>query len=236
MDIKEAIVLAGGLGTRLQNVLPDIPKCMAPVHGKPFLTYVFDYLIDQGVNKVILSVGYRNNQIIKYFGYFYKSLPIEYAIENEPLGTGGAIKHAFNYCKQDNVFVVNGDTYFRPDLMAMEKLHVQSSADVTIAIKHLLETGRYGLVLTNQNGRITDFREKEPASKDGWINGGIYIINRQIIYNFKEQKFSLENDVLKVSCSRLKMHAFKSDAFFMDMGIPEDFEKAQSLISATGEV
>jgi len=236
MDTKEAIVLAGGLGTRLQNVLPDIPKCMAPVHGKPFLTYIFDYLIDQGVNKGILSIGYRNNQIINYFGDFYKSLTIEYAIEKEPLGTGGAIKHAFNYCKRDHVFVVNGDTYFRPDLMAMEKLHIQSSADVTIAIKHLLETGRYGLVLNDQVGRITDFREKEPASKDGWINGGIYIINRQVIDNFKEQKFSLENDVFKVSCSRLKIQAFKSDAFFIDIGIPEDFEKAQSMISAPGEV
>ncbi len=113
MNTKEAIVLAGGLGTRLQTVLPGIPKCMAPVNGKPFLTYVLDYLVSQGINKVILSVGYRKDQIINYFGEKYLSIIIKYAIETEPLGTGGAVKFAFEQCLQDQVFVVNGDTYFR---------------------------------------------------------------------------------------------------------------------------
>ncbi len=230
MNTKEAIVLAGGLGTRLKTVLPGIPKCMAPVNGKPFLKYVLDYLISQGINKVILSVGYRKDQIINYFGDSYKSLTIKYGIENEPLGTGGAVKLAYNHCIQDQVFILNGDTYFVPDLELMAKLHIQSEADITIAVKQLPETGRYGLVHADLNGRITDFREKEKSKGSGWINGGIYLINRQIINDFSKKIFSMENDIFKTCFSELRMQAFKTEAEFLDLGIPEDYTKAQSMI------
>jgi D-glycero-alpha-D-manno-heptose 1-phosphate guanylyltransferase len=232
MIIKEAIILAGGLGTRLQDVLPGIPKCMAPVRGKPFLTYVFDYLIDQEIDKVILSVGYRKDQIINYFGNSYKKLSIEYAIENEPLGTGGAIKLALEYCIQNDIFVLNGDTYFIPGLSEMEEIHFQTTADVTIAVREMKETGRYGLIVADLNGRIKDFREKEAKSGSGWINGGIYLINRNIFNTFSEEKFSLENDVFKKTCSKFKMQTYQTDAFILDMGIPEDYINAQTLIPA----
>jgi len=235
MKTKEAIVLAGGLGTRLQTVLPGIPKCMAPVNGKPFLTYILDYLISQNINKVILSVGYRNDQIIKYFGDNYLSITIKYAIENEPLGTGGTVKFAFDHCIQDQVFVINGDTYFLPDMQLMEKQHIQSKADITIAVKHMPETARYGLVHTDVNGRITDFREKEPNSANGWINGGIYLVDRSIFDNFPNKKFSLEKDIFRVSCSSFKIMAFQTEAEFLDMGIPEDYTKAQSMIAFENE-
>jgi len=232
MITKEAIVLAGGLGSRLQNVLPGIPKCMAPVNGKPFLTYVLDYLIDQEINKVILSVGYRNDQIVNYFGANYKNLSIEYAIENEPLGTGGAIKLALDYCTQNDVIVLNGDTYFIPGLKEIEEIHFQTKANITIAVKEMSETGRYGLILTDKDGRITDFWEKDPNTESGWINGGIYLINRRVFDSITEQKFSLENDVFKKSCSKFKMQAYQTDSFFLDMGIPEDYINAQTLIPA----
>jgi len=232
MITKEAIILAGGLGTRLQDVLPGIPKCMAPVKGKPFLSYVLDYLIDQEIDKVILSVGYLKDQIINYFGDNYKNLSIEYAIENEPLGTGGAIKQSFEFCKQNDVFVINGDTYFTPDLSELEEVHSQTTADVTIAVKEMAETGRYGRIMTDNDRRITDFREKDTISGSEWINGGIYLINRNIFDTISEQKFSLENDVFKKNCSKLKMQAYQSDAFFLDMGIPEDYINAQTLIPA----
>ena len=236
MKTNEAIVLAGGLGTRLQCALPDIPKCMAPVQGKPFLAYVLDYLINQKISKVVLSVGYRKDHIISYFGNIYKSINIDYAIEEEPLGTGGALKLAFGYCTQDQSFVINGDTYFRPDLKSMAKMHIQSKADITIAAKYLRETGRYGLVQFDKDGRITDFREKEPSSGNGWINGGIYLIKKEIFDHFPKQIFSLENDVFKVSCSSLKMQAFKTDFDFLDMGIPEDYVKAQIIIKTQGRI
>ena len=230
MVTKDVIILAGGLGTRLQSVLTDIPKCMAPIGGLPFLTYVFDYLINQNISKVIVSVGYRKYHIINYFGDSYKSLIIEYSIETEPLGTGGALKLASSHCNQNQVFVMNGDTYFVPDLQSMEILHFQTNADVTIAVKQMLETKRYGIVQTDMEDRILEFREKDPGSGPGLINGGIYLINRELFDNFTEQKFSLEQDVFKKSSLSLKMQASITDAFFLDMGIPEDYTRAQEIL------
>ncbi len=231
MNTKEAIVLAGGLGTRLQAMLPDIAKCMAPVNGKPFLTYVLDYLIIQDISKVILSVGFRKEHIINCFGDKYSSLSIDYTIENEPLGTGGAIKLAMNQVNGRNAFVINGDTYFVPDLKQMQETHEKCSADITIAVKQISETGRYGTVIIDKNGAITDFREKDPNIGFGLINGGIYLINNKVLDNFTEDKFSLENDVFKKSCKSLKMQAFQTDSFFLDMGIPDDYAKAQNMIN-----
>lgn len=236
MMTNEAIVLAGGLGTRLQRVLPDIPKCMAPIHGKPFLTYVLDYLVNQQIDKVILSVGYRKEHIINYFSDSYKSLSIEYAIEPKPLGTGGAIKFAFGYCKNYQAFVINGDTFFTPDLSGMEKHHVQSNADATIAVKYMQQTVRYGLVVADPDGRITNFAEKESDSGGGWINGGLYLLNRQIFNDILKDKFSIEIDIYKANCEKYNLHAFRSDSFFLDMGIPEDYMRAQTMIASTGEV
>jgi D-glycero-alpha-D-manno-heptose 1-phosphate guanylyltransferase len=232
MTTNEAIVLAGGMGSRLKVVLPEIPKCMAPVNGKPFLTFVLDYLANQGISKVILSVGYRKEQIISFFGNKYGSLSIEYAIENEPMGTGGAVKLALDFCQLENVLVLNGDTYFNTDLAEMENMHFKLSADVTIAVKHMPDTGRYGSVKVGPNGRILSFNEKDPSLGSGLINGGIYLLNRKINNNFSLQKFSLENDFFKALTSKLNFYVFQSDGFFIDMGIPEDYVKAQALTIA----
>lgn len=235
MLTNEAIVLAGGLGTRLQHVLPDIPKCMAPINGKPFLTFVLDYLENQKIDKVILSVGYRKEHIINYFGTSYRSLEIVYSIENEPLGTGGAIKQAMDFCTNKFSFVVNGDTYFMPDLADMSNLHQKAEADITIAVKHLADTIRYGLVVTDQGGKIVEFSEKDKFSGRGWINGGIYLVRKALFDTFQQQKFSIENDVFKVSCNKLYIQAFQTDGFFLDIGIPEDYSKAQILLNTASE-
>jgi D-glycero-alpha-D-manno-heptose 1-phosphate guanylyltransferase len=235
MITREAIVLAGGLGTRIRQSLPDIPKCMAPVNGKPFMAYILDYLIEQGISKVILSVAFRKDHIINYFGNIYKSLEITYSVEDKPLGTGGAIKQSLRLSKLDDLYVINGDTYFHPDLSAMENLHYSKSADITIAVKEMSETARYGLIYANEDGRIIEFKEKVIGSQPGWINGGIYLINRRIIDFFHEKKFSIENKVFKESCSKFKIHAFQTDAFFLDIGIPEDYIYAQTLITSTGK-
>ncbi len=232
MQTNEAIVLAGGLGTRLQHVLPDIPKCMAPVNGRPFLTYVLDSLEIQKITKVVLSVGYRKEEIINYFGTKYNSISIAYSIENEPLGTGGAIKFALDYCNNEDIFIVNGDTYFNPDFNNMADWHTTSAADITIAIKYHTDTERYGLIDADQKGKIIEFREKDKLAGSGWINGGIYLVKNTIFNNFQQQKFSIENDVFKVSCNSLNLYAFRTDAFFLDIGIPEDYERAQTLLTA----
>lgn len=235
MLTNEAIVLAGGLGTRLQHVLPDIPKCMAPINGKPFLNFVLDFLENQKIDKVILSVGYRKDHIINYFGSSYRSLKIDYSIENEPLGTGGAIKQALDYCTSKFAFIVNGDTYFKPDLAAMSNHHKKAEADITIAVKHLTDSSRYGLVVADQNSKIVEFREKDNLSGSGWINGGIYLIRKAVFDSFQQQKFSIENDIFKVSCDNLNLRAFQTDAFFLDIGIPEDYARAQILLNTASE-
>ncbi len=236
MQSREAIVLAGGFGTRLKDVLPDIPKCMAPVQGKPFLCYVLDYLESQKVNKVILSVGYLNDQIINYFGSEYNKLKIDYAIENEPLGTGGAVKLALKKCVGETVFVVNGDTYFLPDLQELEQTHTQTSADITIAVKMMPDASRYGLVIADSDGRITAFEEKHPGSRSGWINGGIYLLGRNTIDNYAADKFSLEREVFNANVASMHLQAYKTDAFFLDMGIPEDYARAQDFLPIPGKV
>lgn len=235
MSNKEAIVLAGGLGTRMQGVLHDVPKCMALVKGVPFLTYVLLYLEKQSISKVILSVGYLKDQIINNYGSNFKSMVIEYAVETEPLGTGGAVKNAFDLCSLDECFVINGDTYFVPDLVEMENLHQHMNSTVTIATKHVDNSGRYGLVLTDQNGRITEFREKDPVSGNGWINGGIYLINKHSLAG-KPMKFSLEKDFLAISCAAIPMFSYQTEAFFLDMGIPEDYTRAQTLLPSLIEI
>ena len=236
MLINQAIVLAGGLGTRLHNVLPDTPKCMAMVGDKPFLHYVLNYLASSGISKVILSVGYRKDQVINHFGNSYKSMELEYAIENEPLGTGGAVKAAFNFTSLNEIFVLNGDTFFLPDLDEMTWQHTEYSADITIAVKKVPDTSRYGQVITDVAGRITGFREKEPNAGNGLINGGIYLLKRNIIDDMPEQKFSLEHEIFRKQCANYRMYAFRTDAFFLDIGIPADLEKAQTLIPAQNRV
>jgi len=229
MNTKQAIILAGGLGTRLQPVLPDIPKCMAPVHGLPFLTYVFNYLEKYRIEEVILSVGYLKDHIINHFGYRYNSISITYSVENEPLGTGGAIKLALTQCSDNEVFILNGDTFFVPDLHKMELDHDLYAADITIAAKQMLDADRYGLVTINNTGRITAFLEKQYPSSGGWINGGIYLLKKQLFETFPLEKFSLEKDLYAVSCEKLNIYAFQTEAFFLDMGIPQDYAKAQTV-------
>ncbi|MFZ4547955.1 MAG: sugar phosphate nucleotidyltransferase, partial [Bacteroidales bacterium] len=191
-----------------------------------------DYLITQNISKVILSVGFRKEQIINYFGDNYNSIAIEYAVENEPLGTGGAIKLAMNQVIGRNAFVINGDTYFVPDLKLMHETHEKNSADITIAVKQMLETDRYGTVELDKNAAIIHFKEKEPNMGTGLINGGIYLINKHVLDAFSEKRFSLEQDVFRKSTHSLKMQAFRTDAFFLDIGIPYDYAKAQNMIKA----
>lgn len=226
---KEAIILPEEDSEHGFGTVPLIfPKCMAPVCGKPFLTYVLDYLAKNNVHKVILSVGFRKDHIINYFKTEYNSVRIEYAIEDEPLGTGGAVKNALGKCSGKNVFILNGDTCFVPDLTQMENHHLHSESEITIAVKKMQETKRFGIVITDQNERITEFLEKDESAGKGLINGGIYLINRKIIEDFQKQKFSLETDIFKEFVSKIQIHAFLTDAFFLDIGIPEDYQRAQS--------
>lgn len=220
--------MAGGFGTRLQGVVKDVPKPMAPVNGRPFLTYVLDYLIDHHYTRVVLSVGYLHEKVEEYFGNAYQSLEIAYAVETEPLGTGGGIAYAMSFCKSNNVLVLNGDTLFKADLSALESFHADSHGALSIVLRHVADTSRYGSVSTDENGRILQFTEKNNATGEGDINGGIYLINKELLQKISlPNKFSFEKDLMEKFVREMPFYAMRSDGYFIDIGIPEDYARAQ---------
>lgn len=217
----QAIILAGGFGTRLQSVVSDVPKPMAPINGKPFLEYMLEELNNQNFNKVVLAVGYKKEAIIDYFGNKYKNIELVYSAENEPLGTGGCVKQAMNYIDDEFVFILNGDTMFKVDFGKMSKLN-----SLSIACKKMFNFDRYGEV-NIQNGIITKFEEKKYV-KEGYINGGIYYLPKNIFDSYDlPKKFSMEKDFFEKYIKKLNIKAFLSEDYFIDIGIPEDYQKAQ---------
>ena len=225
----EAIILAGGFGTRLQQVVSDLPKSMSLVNGRPFIEYLLNYLRGQGITKFILSVGYKKEAIEAHLGNKYKNIPIEYAIEEEPLGTGGGIKNAFKLVEGNSAFVLNGDSMFRVDLNALSQLHKDVKSEITLALRLLEDTERYGSVKINDAKQITGFSEKGIENGPGYINGGIYLIDKSYLLaqDFPE-KFSIEKDCFERCFLKSRFFGFPSKGYFLDIGIPEDFYKAQN--------
>ncbi|HEC1787904.1 nucleotidyltransferase family protein [Campylobacter lari] len=215
----QAIVLAGGLGTRLKSVVQDLPKPMAPINGKPFLAFVLEYLKKQGITEVILSVSYKYELIQECFKDEFDGMKIHYNIEKELLGTGGAIKDALKFI-QNQAYVLNGDTFFDIDLKKL----VLNDSKICIALKQMQNFDRYGTVNIDDQGIVTSFEEKV-FKKRGLINGGIYLLKKDIFDEFDlEKKFSFE-EFLQVNYKILKIQAQIFDDYFIDIGIPEDYYK-----------
>ncbi|MBC8046391.1 MAG: nucleotidyltransferase family protein [Fimbriimonadaceae bacterium] len=230
--ISEAIVLAGGYGTRLQSVIADIPKPMAPVAGKPFLKFVLDYLIEQNIKHCVLAVGHKREVIINYFGGLYKDLKISYSKEDEPLGTGGGIKQALEKIKGDVCFILNGDTFFKVDLAQLSEFHTEKKAGLSIALKPMTNFDRYGTVEIDANNKVIQFREKKYV-REGLINGGLYCMNKNFLPKKLKNKFSLEKDVLEQEITKGKIFGLINNNYFIDIGIPDDYEKAKNDFSRT---
>lgn len=230
MDIKEAIILAGGLGTRLKSAVPDLPKCMAPVNGRPFLAYIIDYYQQQGIEKFIFALGYKHAIISTWLQKEYPALSIQTVIENEPLGTGGAIQLAAKKANGKDVLILNGDTLFKVNLEVLASFHKNAGAACTLALKPMLNFDRYGVVETEADGRIKNFKEKQHYQQ-GLINGGVYLLNTgRFRQQQRPEKFSFEKDYLERSFSALPMYGCVQEGYFIDIGIPEDFERAQGEI------
>ena len=226
---REAVILVGGLGTRLSHILGNVPKPMAPVYGKPFLTYVLDRLIDAGITHAVLATGHMHEVIENYFHQQYRSLTLSYSRETTPLFTGGAILKAAQQISSDNFLVLNGDTLFDIDYVRLYELHQSSASPITLALRHVSDAGRYGAVeLTDTT--ITAFREKDPLTQDGLINGGIYAISRQwLLAQPLPEKFSFEKDLLQHTPN---LSGMVFDNYFIDIGIPEDYHRAQREFSS----
>lgn len=220
----EAIVLAGGFGTRLRPCVNDLPKPLAPINGRPFLAYLLDYLYVNGVHRAIISTGYMSEKIKEAFGNRYRGMTVEYCREETPLGTGGAIKKAIGMCRGEYAAVINGDTFYDVDLAEMQRIHESSGCPITLAAKKLTNIERSGF-LEVQNGMLSGFLEKG-ASGEGLINGGIYFIDKNALDGISEEKFSFEKQVLENQLFPVRV--FESDAYFIDIGIPEEFARANA--------
>ncbi len=225
----EAIVLAGGLGTRLRRVMPDVPKPMAPIAGRPFMEILLGLLARKGFSRAILSLGFMAERISDYFGSRHAGIDLAYVVEDTPLGTGGAIRLASEICTQDHFFVFNGDTYLDLEAHSVEQ-QWQTRRNPIVVAKLVPDTTRYGR-LAIQDGHITDFIEKG-VGEPGFINAGCYVLATDALAHFPLKfPFSIESGYLVPEVARATVEAFVTEGTFIDIGIPEDYERAQALLS-----
>ncbi|HEV7334226.1 MAG TPA: HAD-IIIA family hydrolase [Flavisolibacter sp.] len=228
----EAVILAGGMGSRLQEAVPDLPKVLAPVAEKPFLSYVINYLRMQGVTRFVFALGYKSEQVEKYLKVNYPTLSYSVIVENEPLGTGGAIRVALQKTKDQHVLIVNGDTLFKVNVEALFHQHLQTNAACTLALKLMEEASRYGKVFVDSAGRLSSFHEKGSSSA-GLINGGVYVLNKyQFFAHAFPPAFSFEEQYLKPFLKSEAIYGIVQDGYFIDIGIPEDYLKAQTELAS----
>ena len=229
-----AIVLAGGLGTRLRSEVPDLPKPMAPVAGRPFLEYLLDYWIAQGINRFVLSVGYRHEIISAHFGHSYGGVPVDYAIEEVPLGTGGGLLLAAQSLDSAAPFVVlNGDTYFAVDLKVLAAFAETHRSDWCFSLFRANEAGRYMGMGVGADGRITSLKSGTGAP-GRFANGGVYWVRAGALDPGRFPtgiKLSLEDDVfLAAMAASQRLYGLEFPGTFIDIGVPTDYHRAASLL------
>lgn len=249
----QAILLCGGMGTRLRSVVADRPKPMADICGKPFLQYLLEMLRDKGITEVIFALGYMGEMIEEYFqdGSAF-GLKIAYSYEEEPLGTGGAIRNALPKILEEELLVLNADTYFPMDYQGLLRFHQENDGDFSLATRAVPDISRYGAVRRDPAGRILAWNEKlgdggqqpgegskqpiegnaqqaassSPKSLSGEINGGIYVMKKSLVAEIPEGKQSLEQDCIPKWLSEGKrIFGLPFHGYFMDIGIPKDYQQ-----------
>ena len=223
----EAIILAGGLGTRLKGLVKDVPKPMITVNKRPFLEIILNYLSSNGFTRVVLSVGYLSHVISNYFGKKYKNLEIHYASEKERLGTGGAIKYALDHCIEDKVFIFNGDTFIDLNFTGLIKKADDSNMPILVTRK-VKDVSRYGLIEASNN-LLVGFIEKS-SQGEGYINAGCYYVPREMMKRFPENSFSFEEIAIPALIKNPGIALYNHNGSFIDIGVPEDLEKAKDVL------
>tara|TARA_B110000008_G_scaffold266106_1_gene291944 strand:- start:18203 stop:18901 length:699 start_codon:yes stop_codon:yes gene_type:complete len=229
--LKTAIILAGGLGTRLRDVVSDKPKPMVLINNRPFLEYQIDYWIEQGISKFILSVGYLKELIISHFGSSYKGASIEYVIESSPLGTGGGLLLAASRL-DESFLVLNGDTFIEVDIKSFYNFHITSKSLWTLALFRTNDLTRYLTIDISQNGEILSLKPGKKTSS--LANGGVYLIEpnalKRIGY-YSGDTVSLENQLLpSFMSSGEKLFGQECSGKFIDIGLPEDYYRAKDVL------
>lgn len=236
--VDTAIVLAGGLGTRLRTAVPDLPKPMAPVAGRPFLEHLLDYWIAEGIGRFVLSVGYKAETIVTHFGEQYGGARIDYALETTPLGTGGGLLLAARQLADDAspFLVVNGDTFFAVRLEELAQAHRAQAADWTFALFKTSEQGRYLGLAQNADGTISSLLPVE-GQTERLANGGVYLVSPSALARFaphqkNAQPASLEGDLFPALLANGgRLGGLACTGTFIDIGIPEDYRRAATILT-----
>jgi D-glycero-alpha-D-manno-heptose 1-phosphate guanylyltransferase len=224
----QGIVLAGGFGTRLRQVVTDVPKPMASIAGRPFLEILLNAMAAKGFTKIVLSVGFMAEKIIDYFGCEHAGMELIYALEEKPLGTGGGVRLALSHITEDHVFVLNGDTFLDLEVNFLERLWQQKKRSVIVG-RQVPDAERYGRLIANEGVAIA-FSEKNTIGP-GLINAGCYLLKQHQLDDFQlGSNFSLETDFLTSAIARGEFDVFVTSGMFIDIGVPEDYAKAQTLL------
>lgn len=230
----QAIILAGGLGTRLRSVINEQPKALAPIAGKPFLYWLIAYLQKQGVTNFVFSLGYLHEQLELFLKNEFPTLNYQTVVEKEPLGTGGAIKLCLSFCSDEHIMLVNGDTFFELNIESFYRNFIETSADCSIALTPMQHFDRYGSVTITNDNIITQFNEKKYC-ESGLINTGLVLFKKSVFESETSsigEKFSFEKDFIEPNITKLKVTGYIADGYFIDIGIPEDYQKAQTEVKS----
>jgi len=226
-----AVIIAGGLGTRLRSVVSDRPKVLVDICERPFLTFLLDQLVAAKVRKVVLCTGYMADKIDEAFGNKYKSLKMIHSREFEPLGTGGALRLALPYFKTDSILVMNGDSFADVDLATYTKWFFKKDRQASLLLVKVPDTTRYGKVIANEDGRISAFEEKGLDAGPGLVNAGIYIMKTSLVASMVDDTpLSLENEFFP-SLIDNEFYGFFYDGVFIDIGTPRSYHRAQAFFS-----
>lgn len=234
--VVAAVILAGGMGRRLRATVPDLPKPMAPVNGRPFLEHQIDYWIGQGIGRFILSVGYRREAIAAHFGASYRGARIDYAIEETPLGTGGGLLLAIEQLNDLRPFLLlNGDTFFEVNLTRLADFHVKCQSDWTFSLFRADESRRYMGMEVDASGRVLSLRPG--TGQPGQLaNGGVYLVEPEILRTSgwrPGDKLSLEDDIMPaLFAGGARLHGLESDGRFIDIGVPKDYFRSAGILAA----
>lgn len=229
-----AVILAGGFGTRLRSVVSDKPKVLAEVLGKPFLAYLIKQISSAGIRKVVFCTCYMAEKIQNFFGDTYGSLHIMYSREDEPLGTGGALKLALPYLSSDIILVMNGDSYTEIDLSSYVNWFFQKNCEASLLLTKVLDTTRYGSVTINNNENITAFEEKGTSSGAGWVNAGVYLMRKSLVASMPSgQPYSLEYELFP-SLDEKQLCGFCCEGRFIDIGTPESYVVREDFFAMKG--
>lgn len=226
-----AAILVGGLGTRLRSVVADRPKILAEVRGKPFLTYLLDQLVESGCPNTVLCTGYLGEQVSATFGDSYRNMRLLYSQELSQLGTGGALRLALPLLESDCVLAMNGDSFCHTKLSDFWAWHIAQGAEATLLLTHVSDTKRYGRVQVEPSGQVQRFEEKGDTQGAGWINAGLYLLNRQRLATIPAGKpISLERDIFPMWIDR-GLYGYRSQGRFLDIGTPESYAMANEFFA-----